>query len=62
MELYVITEIVFVSMVVLQKLSLYFVYQAVGTGTLLVAQWLRQCVTNRKVTGSIPDGVIGIFH
>ena len=27
-----------------------------------VAQWLRCCATNRKVTGSIPDGVIGIFH
>jgi hypothetical protein len=29
---------------------------------LMVAQWLRYCATNRKVTGSIPDGVIGIFH
>jgi hypothetical protein len=27
-----------------------------------VAQWLRYCATNRKVTGSIPDSVIGIFH
>jgi hypothetical protein len=27
-----------------------------------VAQWLRHCPTNRKVAGSIPDGVIGIFH
>jgi hypothetical protein len=27
-----------------------------------VAQWLRHCVTNRKVAGSIPDGVIGSFH
>ena len=26
-----------------------------------VAQWLRCCATNRKVAGSIPDGV-GIFH
>ena len=26
------------------------------------AQWLRRCATNRKVAGSIPDGVIGIFH
>ena len=31
----------------------------VGTA---VAQWLRCCATNRKVAGSIPDGVIGIFH
>ena len=27
-----------------------------------MVQWLRRCATNRKVTGSIPDGVIGIFH
>ena len=24
--------------------------------------WLRRCATSRKVMGSIPDGVIGIFH
>jgi hypothetical protein len=28
----------------------------------MVAQWLRYCATNRKVAGSIPDGVVGIFH
>ena len=28
----------------------------------VVEQWLRCCATNRKVAGSIPDGVIGIFH
>jgi hypothetical protein len=28
----------------------------------MVAQWLRYCATNRKVAGSIPEGVIGIFH
>jgi hypothetical protein len=34
-----------------------------GTGgPLMVAQWLRYCATNRKIAGSIPDGVIGIFH
>ena len=27
-----------------------------------VEQWLRCCTTNRKVAGSIPAGVIGIFH
>ena len=27
-----------------------------------MAHWLRCCATNRKVAGSIPDGVIGIFH
>jgi hypothetical protein len=24
--------------------------------------WLRHCATRRKVAGSIPDGVIGLFH
>jgi hypothetical protein len=27
----------------------------------VVVQWLRHCATNRKVAGSIPDGV-RIFH
>ena len=27
-----------------------------------VAQWLRCCATNRKVAGSIPDCVTGIYH
>jgi hypothetical protein len=26
-----------------------------------VAQWLRHCATSRKVAGSIPDDVTGIF-
>ena len=26
-----------------------------------VAQWLRCCVTNRKVAGSIPAGISGLF-
>ena len=30
--------------------------------TAAVAQWSRLCATNQKVAGSIPDGVIGIFH
>ena len=32
------------------------------SGGTAVAQWLRCCVTNRKVAGSIPASVIGIFH
>ena len=35
------------------------VHNVAGTA---VAQWLRYCATNRKVAGSIPEGVIGIFH
>ena len=27
-----------------------------------VAQWLTYYATTRKAAGSIPDGVIGIFH
>jgi hypothetical protein len=27
-----------------------------------VTQWLTCCATYRKVVGSIPDGVTGIFH
>ena len=34
-------------------------YLTLGTG---VAQWLRCCATNRKVAGSIPADVFGIFH
>ena len=38
---------------------LKLVYVLSGTS---VAQWLRCCATNRKVAGSIPNGVIGIFY
>jgi len=36
-----------------------FIFQC---GATAVAQWLRCCATNLKVAGSIPGGVIGIFH
>ena len=36
-----------------------YIYVYMGTA---VAQWLRCCASNRKVAGSFPDGVIGIFH
>jgi len=43
--------------------TLYFIFLSgcpvLGTA---VAQWLRRCATNRKVAGSIPAGVNGIFH
>ena len=35
------------------------VWKEAGTA---VTQWLRCCATNRKVAGSIPAGVIEIFH
>ena len=44
----------------LQNAVLYrHLYNWQGTA---VAQWLRCCATNRKVAGSIPAGVSGIFH
>ena len=36
-----------------------FVMSLSGTA---IAQWLRCYATNRMVAGSIPDGVIGMFH
>ena len=48
---------------VLQCSKLYFyffpVLNLLGTA---VRSWLRHCATSQKVAGSIPDGVIGIFH
>ena len=41
----------------LQNVSIC-VYMLLGAA---VAQWLRCCATNRKVTGSIPDGVNEFF-
>ena len=37
----------------------YLMYKALWG--IAVAQWLRCCATNRKVTGSIPAGVSGFF-
>jgi len=47
------------SKLLLLLLLLLVVFVVVGT---TVAQLVRCCATNRKVAGSIPDGVIGIFH
>jgi len=43
-------------------MRIFFFWGGGGTRGIAVAQWLRCCATNRKVAGSIPDGVIGIFH
>ena len=37
-------------------------YQPSSGFCLLYRGWLRHCATSQKVAGSIPDGVIGIFH
>ena len=39
--------------------SYHYKHMAWGTRWL---SWLRHCTTSRKVAGSIPDSVIGIFH
>ena len=38
---------------------IHYIHHVLG-GT-AVAQWLRCCATNRKVAGSIPAGVSGLF-
>ena len=46
-----------------QKTSLFYIFKPYMCPILghAVAQWLRCCATNRKVAGSIPDGVSGFF-
>ena len=39
-----------------------FVHIYLGCVGAAVAQWLRCCATNRKVVGSITNGVIGSFR
>ena len=49
----------------LQCLHIIYALFRVGFALLMetaVAQWLRCCAPNRKVAGSIPDVVFGIFH
>ena len=44
-----------------EMIRVFKCYYIIDLGTAM-AQWLRRCTTNRKVAGSIPGGVIGIFH
>ena len=46
-------------MILMNTVSFKMVRRVMGTA---VVQWLRCCSANRKVAGSIPNGVIGIFH
>ena len=41
---------------------IYHLLTLLGAHQIFLVSGLRCCATNRKVTGSIPDGVIGIFH
>jgi len=49
---------VLISLVSVLNLLCFYIstFRSIG-----VAKWLRYCVTNRKVAGSIPAGVNGIF-
>jgi hypothetical protein len=44
------------------SLSFFDILIPQAWGPLMVAQWLRYCATNRKVAGSIREGVVGIYH
>ena len=47
------------------KLHYYFMSLRIFMFSLYAAWWrsyLRHCATSRKIAGSIPDGVPGIFH
>ena len=50
------------SRLIILHLLFHFASVLENIGGTTVTQWLRCCVTNRMVTGSIPDGVNGIFH
>jgi hypothetical protein len=44
------------------KITRKYAYYLDLSGCTRRRSWLRHRATNRKVSGSIPDGVIGIFH
>jgi len=57
-----ILRVLWIYFIILQLMRFYaeffYLIRLLGTA---VAQWLRCCATNRKVAGSIPDGVSGFF-
>ena len=61
LNLFILSSFQFILNILFPRLSDYITHYALFWGT-AVAQWLRCCATNRKVAGSIPDGVNGIFH
>ena len=44
------------------KIYLFFSVSLGDLNQLRHRSWLTHCATSWKVTGSIPDGVIAIFH
>jgi hypothetical protein len=59
MVLILVVVVVVVAVVVVVVVVVVVIVVVVVVGT-AVAQWLRCCATNRKVAGSIQDGVTGI--
>ena len=59
---HITVAVVYVLAVVVAAPVVTFTDNIISMWGTAVAQWLRCCATNRKVAGSIPDGVIGIFH
>ena len=47
---------------VYSRIHKYIMLYVSGGGGTRWRSWLRHCTTSRKVTGSLPDGVNGIFH
>ena len=57
----VMDELMYNFQIIITEILINFEYSyLVRVGT-AVARWLRCCATNRKVAGSIPAGVTGIF-
>ena len=52
---------IYIYIYILNTLAILYTVYHLYTGT-EVAQCLRHSATNRKIAGSIPAGVIGIFH
>ena len=55
---FIIACTIFVRPILFFFYCVYYPY----TGATLWRSWLRHCAASRKVAGSIPDGVIEIFH
>ena len=62
MDSIIIIIIIIIIYIYLRMCYVIFIYiTALDWGTRW-RSWLRHCATSRKVAGSIPDGIIEIFH
>jgi len=60
-EKWVINKLLFQLLVCEHTYIIFIIIYKLLGGT-WCCSWLRHCATSQKVTGSIPDGVIGIFR